>query len=1351
MIDILGATDELRGALPTRFDPTLWGVATVCVALCAFGAVRMLWQPVEKNDPGTGQLAAWLLLSGGIWAAQVMTVLGLRFALPVHYGLGARLVALLPALGAAGFLVVAVAADGRTRLERGALCLGAALCMVFCHVALVAGVQVGALLRYPLATLPGAVVGAAALLWMSLDGTDRARARGLAWPPVAAALGVSLATLGVAGLCLDGLSVLATVAPGSATASPAFVSLAFVAAGLLIASLVLPLRRANGRLQRVARRVDVILGTTQQGYVVVDAEGVIIDHNPGLLRLLARRGENLVGASARQLLGEIDTSEGGEDGREVVLRRRDGTTLACLMHAALMNDPGDDKPVWLGIFSDISGRVEAEARVRASEQGFLALLDSSPDPMLIVSAAGLVTLVNKSAERFFGGDREVLLGTPAERWLPAGVHRRLHRLVSERNFEATSALMIGTQTLEAVRLSGERVPVEVSLSPIETSEGLVVATTLRDVSQRVAASNALKRQLALQEEARETLARANDEQQAIFEAVALGIVMLSRSRIVSCNPYAEKIMGATAGASMGSTVRSWFPDDASYRRVRREVLAALTDGRSYESEIDLVRVGGERFHARLRTQAVRSGAVESGLVAVIEDITDQRAATSRLMEAKELAEQAARTKATFLANMSHEIRTPMNAIIGMAHLLLRTELTDRQREFARTVHRSGNHLLGILNDILDLSKIEAGRVVLEAIDFELDAVLEQAVALIGESAAAKHIEVLLDVDAAVPPRLRGDPGRVGQILINYLNNAVKFTDHGEVRVAVTRVEESGAGTVLRFAVSDTGIGIDVDQVPKLFRNFEQADPSTTRRYGGTGLGLSIARNIATLMGGEVGVDTLPGEGSTFWCTVRLAHPREEAPPQRVLAAGEPILIVDDHAAARMIVARYAERLGFRVTTADSAATGLEHVAAAAAAGEPFLAVLIDRSMPGLDGVAMLRRLVNSPQVTRPRTILLTGPGHAGVIADARGPVADANLPKPVTLSTLTGVLRDVLSGQGAHQGEDVPTPLALEGVQVLVVEDNPVNQQVTLEILREAGCIVKVASNGALAVELVRTQRFDAVLMDVQMPVMDGLEATRRIRRLVGRDKLPIIAVTANVLGDNREACFAAGMDDHISKPVLAKTLWAAIARWTRRVSVVGEGEEPLRIDGLDTARGLRQSLGRRAMYLDLLRKFSAGYRGYGDQLREAALRDDVSELREMVRSLAGVVGSIGATRVGATATACAAELERDLSISARCERADELALDLERLLVAVGRHFGEPQPAPMPQQVAQTLCDLLAAGDYAALAYLDRHDVSLRAILGGAYEGVRSAVLKYDFNAAVALVRGALSAPTGAAVQRFL
>jgi two-component system, sensor histidine kinase and response regulator len=1350
MIDILGAAENGTTALATRFEPTLWALATLCIGVCAFAAVRILWRPVPKGDPATGQLASWLLLAGGIWGAEIIAVLGLKLPLPVHHGMGAMLVSLLPALGAAGFLVGALSTDGRTRAERAILCVGAALCVVLCHVSVVAGVQTAAQLRYPLSTLPVAVAIAAAVMGLTVDAAARVRGPALGGPPLSVALGVSLATLGVAGFGLDALVVL-DVAPVGGAASPSFVVLAVVAAGMLIATLALPLRRANGRLQRVARRVDVILGTTQQGYVVVDRDGVIIDHNPGLVRLLARRGENLVGAAARHVLGGIDTAEGCEEGREVTLRRRDGATVPCLMHAALMNDPGDDAPVWLGIFSDISRRVEAEARVRASEQGFLALLDSSPDPMLIVSETGIVTLVNKSAERFFGGDREVLLGTPAERWLPAGVHRRLNRLVSDRNFEATATLMIGTQTLEAIRLSGERVPVEVSLSPIETGEGLVVATTLRDVSQRVAASNALKRQLALQEEARATLARANDEQQAIFEAVALGIVMLSRSRIVSCNPYAEKILGATAGASMGSTVRSWFPDEASYRRVRHEVLAALAEGRSYESEAELVRVGGERFPARLRTQAIRSGTVEAGLVAVIEDITEQRAATARLMEAKELAEQAARTKATFLANMSHEIRTPMNAIIGMAHLLLRTELTDRQREFARTVHRSGNHLLGILNDILDLSKIEAGRVVLEAIDFELDAVLEQAVALIGEAAAAKHLEVLLDVDASVPPRLRGDPGRVGQILINYLNNAVKFTDHGEVRLAVTRVEASAVGTVLRFAVSDTGIGIEPDQVPKLFRNFEQADPSTTRRYGGTGLGLSIARNIATLMGGEVGVDTRPGEGSTFWCTVRLAPPREEAPPQRVLAAGEALLIVDDHEGARAVVARYAERLGFKVTAADSAASGLEHIAAAAAAGEPFLAVIIDRGMPGMDGLAMLRRIASAPEGARPRTIMLTGADHTGAIGDARGPVADANVAKPVTLSTLTGALRHVLSGQGAHKREDVPAPLALEGVQVLVVEDNPVNQQVTVEILREAGCLVKVASNGALAVELVRTQRFDVVLMDVHMPVMDGLEATRRIRRMTGRDKLPIIAVTANVLGDNREACFTAGMDDHISKPVLAKTLWAAIARWTRRANVVADGDAPLRIEGLDTVRALRQSLGRRAMYLDLLRKFSTGYRGYGDQLRESALRDDVSELREMVRSLAGVVGSIGATSLGATAAAFAAELEGGGPMSARCEGADALALELEHLIADIGRYFGEPEPAPLPRRVAETLCDLLAAGDYAALNYLDRHDVALRAILGESYEVARSEVLKYDFNAAVAIVRGVLGIPSGGVAQRFL
>jgi two-component system sensor histidine kinase/response regulator len=472
-------------------------------------------------------------------------------------------------------------------------------------------------------------------------------------------------------------------------------------------------------------------------------------------------------------------------------------------------------------------------------------------------------------------------------------------------------------------------------------------------------------------------------------------------------------------------------------------------------------------------------------------------------------EEATRQKSDFLANMSHEIRTPLNAVIGMAHLALRTELTPKQREYLKKIQQSGQHLLGVINDILDISRVEAGKLTIESAELQLEKVLESVASVIAEKTTAKGLEFVIDVAPDVPNDLLGDALRLGQILINYTNNAVKFTEQGEIVLAVRAIEKDEAGILLRFEVRDTGIGLTPEQLGRLFQSFSQADTSTTRKYGGTGLGLAISKKLAELMGGEVGAESEPGRGSTFFFTARLG--RAAKGTRRFLPGahlrGRRALVVDDNPLARRAMADMLRSMTFRVEEAASGAEALATVEKADGEGDDFAIVFLDWRMPGLDGIEAARRLGALPLRMQPRRVLVTAYGREEVFHEAEGAGLDGVLVKPVSASTLFDTALRILDAAepGAPSGAAARTAGAalgdftgLRGARVLVVEDNALNQQIALELLGMAGVAVDLAENGEQALRRVQEARYDVVLMDVQMPVMDGLEATRRIRALPG-------------------------------------------------------------------------------------------------------------------------------------------------------------------------------------------------------------------------------------------------------------
>ena len=548
------------------------------------------------------------------------------------------------------------------------------------------------------------------------------------------------------------------------------------------------------------------------------------------------------------------------------------------------------------------------------------------------------------------------------------------------------------------------------------------------------------------------------------------------------------------------------------------------------------------------------------------DIDIRKAAEQAFQAAQAELEKANEAKSAFLANMSHEIRTPMNAVLGLSHLALKTDPSPRQRDYLIKIRSSGQHLLGIINEILDFSKIEAGKLAVENIEFDLDKVLENVSNLISEKASDKGLELIFDIEPpVVSTRLRGDPLRLGQILINFCNNAVKFTEQGEVVIRAHVLEAIGDSQVVKFSVSDTGIGMTEAQIERLFQAFEQADTSTTRKYGGTGLGLAISKRLAELMGGDVGVTSELGKGSTFWFTARLGKGAVATRPNLLRSdlRGRRVLIIDDNSSARTVLSTMLRNMAFVADEAASGEEGIEMVRQAVKRSEPYEIVFVDWQMPRLDGIETSKRILALPDLSiPPHLVMVTAYGREDVLKQAEESGLENVLVKPVTSSTLFDTIVALLR---AHQEapDHVQSAPSFEiartrGTRVLLVEDNEINQEVAIGLLEDAAIKVDLAENGEIAVRMAQENDYDAVLMDMQMPVMDGIAATRAIRSDPRFKNLPIIAMTANAMAADREKCLDAGMNDHIGKPIDPDQLFSVLLRWAEHRKIEASLESPI-------------------------------------------------------------------------------------------------------------------------------------------------------------------------------------------------
>ncbi len=923
---------------------------------------------------------------------------------------------------------------------------------------------------------------------------------------------------------------------------------------------------------------------------------------------------------------------------------------------------------------------------------FRALFENSSDALLILEQ-NMISDCNDTAVRVLGGrEKSDLIGRN-----PADISPELQPdgMSSRAKAEALIAIALtrDSHRFDWVhrKLDGTDFPVEVTLTPIRVFGHETLLAVIHDLTERTQAENLLR--------------ESENRFRNLFENSPVAYQSLDISgHIVDANACLLDMLGYPWAELKGRAFGDlWTPE---IQGVWPLYLARLQREDQFDSELTVLTRESKEVSLQV---AVRTQRLENGdfmrAHCILYDITRRKQMLEELAAARDAAEEANSAKSAFLAKMSHEIRTPMNAIIGMSQLALMTDLSPQQHDYIAKLEHAAMGLLHIINDILDFSKIEAGMLTMESIDFELDEVVANLCNLVSMRASEKGLELLVKVSPDIPWTLRGDPTRLGQVLLNLVNNAIKFTHSGEVLVSIDLDALSDDQATLSFSVQDTGIGMTEEQLGRLFREFSQADDSTTRRYGGTGLGLAICRRLVELMGGTIEVKSIPGSGSDFRFSARFGVKHASQRPQRAPLAdlqGIRVLVADDNAHAREILQSMLASFHFDVVTTDSGQGALDLLAGAADA--PFDLLVLDWRLGDMDGFDTINRIRSARDIPRqPHIIMVTAYGREEALKQAMraGLNSYAFLVKPISRSTLLDSIMRVFGRQSPPPLPAGPSPAAAQlarkrGGRVLLVEDNEINQQIAVELLRRVGLVVHTANNGQEAIDWLEHNACELVLMDIQMPVMDGFEATLQIRKssIPEADSLPIIAMTAHARMEDREQSIAAGMSDHITKPIMLEEFYRTLHKWLPdREGADSEKEHPAAspdearfalpmrdLPGLRIRSGIERLGGNSVLYHSLLEKFCRDYANASTEIQRFLIAEMPAEARRLAHNIKGVAGNIGADALRDAAGLVEQKVAAGESPGALLERlAGELHVTIESIALALEGDQGVETPPARP------------------------------------------------------------------------